>query len=354
MKKYLIQLTFFSTLMCLISCGQQSENTQESNDLRPNTNSVQESKLTEDIKELRDELYKAIKKTKDTSIVEHTISKLDSLEFLFENGETPLTLAIKKSKDEISAVVLENSKNLLLLNKNGETPLNIAISYRNVHIIELMINRNMNLDFMGKNNPRALEQAIKSNSEQIIIMLLKAGADFNFNIDGKSFTENLKLKNFNRAYRLAGFLNRSKDTKSNQEILTLAVSSSDIDIFKYAISLIDSNQKLGSADLLIQAIDISNKNTRNLILNKLLDLGIDPNDIDSESPLIYSVKNSKESAAKILLTNGSNLFVQDDFKMSPLDYAVSNLNYKLVKYMIATVYLPYKERVFVYPILSTL
>lgn len=332
-------ILLLATSLCLLSaCGKKLEDSDNSGDSgsRDNIHTSAES-----IK-ARTFLATAIE-SNDTLLVRQALSTLESLDFVFSDGETPLTKAIKSSKSEIVNAVILKDDISNRSNKYLETPLYLIITSRRMDrfekrdIVKRLFKQKLDINKKGSNGTTPVEVAIRSKEEGLALLLIKKGADISESYTGSRL---LELANAYELSFLTKFLEEIASSEdSNLETLSNAISNGRRNLLEYLVNKNKNSAKIINENgLLITALKIQNSTERLNILVYLLRLkGVIADGMgQSETPLHYAARqfqSTHKRSLSYLLRAGANIYAKDNRGNTALDLAAFNLNLENVKYL---------------------
>ena len=78
---------------------------------------------------------------------------MDTLDFVDDTGESPLTMAVKRNHEDIVEILLDNGANINFANSKGQTPIMLAIKKGNFSLVRMLLNRGSDIyknDVYGK------------------------------------------------------------------------------------------------------------------------------------------------------------------------------------------------------------
>jgi ankyrin repeat protein len=309
-------------------CGKKIEDSKEASPASPTTESeVADYNIAEDLKE---ELYRAII-SNDTLLTEHAYDRNKTVDFVFENGETPLTLAIKYSKTEIISFIMEKTLDINFKNYSGQTPLIISLKMKKIHALNKLIKAKADLNCTDGNGIAPLMYAYEYTNERTIIKLLKYGARGNIkDISDNSFKSLLKEKNYKTALKLLSNIN-SVDTLSNLELVQ-AIDSKSTHFIEYVLfNHDDYNELIKNENFLFNAMTIEDKSKRKSVLRLLLNYGSSPNSNDKLLPLVQSIIFEQPETTSLLISYNADPLIADNNDRTPLSYTVELGNFNIMK-----------------------
>jgi len=170
MKKSYFHAGLLVLALLISSCGKKTEEEEKSaNSLKPtieeiNFNSfkeIQRAILSNDLESLKKEL-------RDNPSID--------LNQILHDGETFLTLAIKKDFRNIRNFLMEKGVNLEQANIHKETPLIAAVKTGRLNSVKVLLDNKVNLEKKEVNGDTALLAAIKNSYDEIALTLIKQGA----------------------------------------------------------------------------------------------------------------------------------------------------------------------------------
>jgi len=200
-------------------------------------------------------------------------------------GETPIFTIINIPNYTVieKIVIIDNlikrGADINFVDNDGNTPLICAIQIGSLPIIELLIENGANVNYIIENKHKSvLTYAIELGELEIVKHLVKCGADVNFkNKNGVSILieaiDNLKweifkfLVNFNANNCMSGDI-------YEKEIIEKVIENNKLDVLKF---------------LLINNLNINTK------------------DKDGNTPLAYAIKAKNSDIVKYLIENGANI-----------------------------------------------
>jgi ankyrin repeat protein len=332
-KKLFILILTFSVL---IGCGKKVE---ESSD--PKNSGVSENGINgqvDNIAKKRIELLNALV-SDDLNLVKQGISDNPDLVFRFEDGESPLTKAIKVSKSEVIQVLIVTSQAINYSNERGEIPLNLIIKSANLSrdkkldLVKMMIKKNAKINNKNAKGVTPLVSSILFNLEKIALTLVKRGAKVK--VSGISRLTPLQLAKRHGHDKLAKLIHLVIGHKDiNKTVLINAMDNSEINFIQYLltnypeyINLIDSE------NLLSRVLRLSNKETRLGLLSYFLSQGVAVDGISETTPLMVASSLPYDGAisevAK-LIRNNAGLIKRSRYGSTALMMAVQKLNSRIV------------------------
>ena len=314
-----------------VSCGKKLEDSDKKN----SNNTANASGNSSDLSKSRQFLFNAIG-SNDTILVKTSLGGLSDLNFIFTNGESPLTEAIKSSKSEIILEMLSKNADINKENKYFETPINLIILSERLHktekrdITKQLIAKKLNVNKKGINGITAIETAIRAREEAIAMLLIKNGANLTEAFTGTNLLELAKVYSLERLSKF--FTEVLSAQGSTEESLRGAIQSTQRNLLEY---LVAKNQNavsiINNKDLLIEALKIQKIPDRLSILNYLLNVkGVNPDGKGVHTtPLIYAASqyhSTHKRSLSYLLNAGANIYHKDNRGDTALDLAARYLN----------------------------
>ena len=335
-KKNICLLTL--NMFLIIGCGKKLENSKA----KPiDTSKVEEvvqsaeSLSSEDKEKAQKELLVALKSSSE-ALVRDKLGNLEDLNFQFENGETPLTYAIKYIKNDseindstIISLVLRKHQDLNQKNEKGETPLLLALKERKNLIINKLLIEKVDIDLTDANNIAPIVYAALYTNQNYVIKFIHLGAKLNVFFRGRTFKALLRDKKYYKAFDLVKLI--EAQNKSDDNIIK-SITSANLEYFKFVSSRHENLQEyFNNTNVLSYAIDLDDKDARDQFLDQLIDKGAIVDFHDGLSPVIQSIVYEYEDVLEFLINKGADVNFLDEHKRHPLSYAVEINNYKMVK-----------------------
>jgi ankyrin repeat protein len=234
-----------------------------------------------------------------------------------EQKKIPLFIAIiAKTDNSIVKMLLESGAKVNINYNDGNTPLIVAIENENIEVVKMLLDKGANVNQKDINEQYGytpLTVAIQKKYFKVVELLLDKGADVNqTNDDG--FTP-LTVAIFNDFY--------------------------NVDIVKL---LLDKGANVNEANIygftpLIIAIDEKyDTNVQNVeIVELLLKRGanVDQENKHGETPLYKAVSNNNEKIVEMLLERGADVNIANKHGETPLNRAVLNINVEIVELLLS-------------------
>jgi ankyrin repeat protein len=323
-------------MLALVSCGKKLE---DSSDKSSNNDTNLEASTVSSAN--KQKLLDALS-SNDTTIVRQALNTVTNIKFHFENGETPLTFAIKYTKPEIVLRLILTKQILNLENKDGQLPINLIIQSTNIahdkklDLCHQMLKGDLNLDKKDSNNIAPLLSSIIFNEESIGIYLVKNGA----NVDAETVYR-ISMASFAQRYGLTKLESLIRDVSGHSEVnvekLAEAIQANKTNFIQYLVQNYPQYLELvNEHNLLIDILRIQETPHRLGLLTYFLSqpsIKVDNTNENEMTPLMYaSVQRQdllKLSVTK-LLRKGADSLARDNFNKTALIYAVENLNIEIV------------------------
>lgn len=313
----------FLSLSIFISCGKKIADKKDNNE-----ESTQEKTITaEQIeKEKIIEMQNAIE-SNDTILVREAIKKLPHLDFYFEDGETPLTKAIKIAKSEVITTILLKTTDFELENNDGNTALLLAVEMNNEFITSVLLDKGANPNISNKIRLCPLLMAIRNSNSRLALKLIKFGANFNYKDQ-----LGLSARDYAISYQMIDIvelIDKISQRSHDQETeLINTINKGDIDFLEYLL-LNDKGtiQLVDQINSLYLALKIKKSSLRFKVLKTLLKHKANPNLNTNYVPLIEAVQLGYFKEIEQLLLFKAKVFHRNLQGLSALDVAVAKIDY---------------------------
>lgn len=221
------------------------------------------------------------------------IAKLENLNIVDVNGKTLLEYAILGNSFEVIRYLLSKNININKQNYTGETVLFTCARKSKLEIAKILIKNNINIDLKNKQGETCLHLACFKGDLEFVKLLIENKADKNILTDNKQLPIHYLA--------LGGHHEKFK------EIMELL----DNDYF----ILDEQNNSL---------LHYACKNDNLILVNFLLNKGLDPNHINSyfENPIFNAVKNGNLAVTKLLIKSNTLLSIINRKYETLLDTAI--------------------------------
>lgn len=327
-----IKALLFSTnlsLMLLVSCGKKIEDTKKPvGSVKPPIEDV----LIEDVdQEQRQNVLTAIK-AHSLSMLQPLLDESPHIDYLFKNGETPLTMAIKTNATDLYSVIIRKVKNFNLMNKSKESALHLAVSTNHLFLVNLLLSKNIDVNLRDKDGLTPLVLSLKKPSEFIAIKLITNGASIQeYNELGLSVKQIARSQRLRELLELLKFVDEHKDVSVYH--LSSAIRMGNINIVDYLLNTFPEYKEIiTKRNVLLTAIKIKDHRTRKYMLQKLLSRGANPNNAEGGvTPLILAVISKQYQSVEKLLAYGADTNIVDDTGLSAVDHARQNFYFDILR-----------------------
>jgi ankyrin repeat protein len=329
---HLLPQLFMLTLLCLVSCGKQSQD-------QANPKSITENHA---IPEIQHEYANELK----AAVISNDLTNLKRL--VFENqinlskeridDEPLLVIAIRSNANEIRNYLLERGANIEAATIKDETPLMAAVASNQENTLFVLLKMKPMLDRANDQGDTALHIAIKKGLENIALTLIENGANIKkVNRDGLS------------PFELARDAKMNKLVQTLRNLLMLELEAPDLYSFRDAITSGDSSTlekmlnnfpELCSTYNLINPLSLAMKlesEEKGLeVATLLLDHGCDVNGSEEaeNTPLVESILEQKENFFDFLMAHKAKIQILDKEGKSALIHAIEMNNLKMVERLI--------------------
>jgi len=309
--------------LLLISCGKEIKDSKKSKSTNSITPETTESQNFSD--ELKRDLLQAINSA-DTSLVDEVLSKVPHVDFVFSNGETPLTYAMKYSKVEIIFAVLKKVKHYDFLNDYSESPLWLSIKYNYNSIFYQIIDKNVDIN-IAVQGITLVELASFQNKEEIAIELIAGGANIEKILKKERFFAHIQNE-INLRHLNALLESIMKKNKYSDDLVEDAIKTGDYNYLKYLYNeYLEAKDFIRNNDVLTMAMDVKNANVRIQTLRFLLQKNANPNFESFSLPIINAILKKQIRTIRILIPYMADTFKEDQFNLAPLDYTIKTLSF---------------------------
>lgn len=320
-------------ILLAVACGKKVKDSQA-----PAPEGLKPEQSITDRADAQSKMLNAIN-SGDLNMVEISIKQAGSVDFLFEDGETPLTKTIRQSNNRIIFAIINASQNLDLIDKNGNTALHTAIKLRKLSVINYLLELNVNVNIKDKQGRNPLQNAILNSTEEICIKLVRSGADYTASNQSMSLEQMARFSNF---IELANLIKKaSKHQKITTDNIKTAIREGDLIFLKYLTKKYPSYIELiDRSNLLLDVLAYDQTKRRRDMLSFLIDENEHdrlPNlNNDYEMlPLHYTIYNRLDEEFTTLLLNGARLdLTTKDTGLNAIQLAASELNHFVVKKII--------------------
>ena len=313
-------------ILILISCGKKAEDTPVSNkpdDTRPEEQRTLVNDTT------KTQMLDAIN-AKSISMVNTAIEVSDTVDYLFIDGETPITKSIRNIDDRnlrgITFAIIRASKNINMKNKFGNTPLNLAIKLKRTAVVDLLIELKADVNKPGAKGRTPLVNSILYSPESTGIALVKRGADFNAKT-GQGYTIE-QMSRYSGLNKLSRLIHKAKNhTDTKKENIVKVINDGDTSFLDYLIVRYPEYLNIiDDSNLLIDVLALNSQVKRNNMLNEFLKLEINLNNTYEIPPLHYTIVNQLDEEFNKLILNGAEIDLKNENGLNALDLATSLLN----------------------------
>lgn len=281
---------------------------------------------------------------RSTVLARQAIKAGANLDALLPNGDTPLTLALKKNQSAMLRTLLEGNPDINKPNRANQYPIHIAVENKNRSNIFILLSRDVDLSVRNARLQSPLLLALETDDERTAIDFIKAGAA----LDREAMTELSFHPEFKTAARLVeniqsllkqNLQNPNLQIKLDKSSARDFILSADEHFIDYLLKRHDLKQKGNGLNLLSTALELEDNWQRKKIVRLLLKRELNPNgeSKDSEVPLIKAVKLRRVQEISMLLNDrfGADTNALDRDGRSALSYAVENLSVSLVKTLLS-------------------
>lgn len=318
------------TVILSTSCGKKPK--EDSGQL-PNIESTESSITAEALNNLQQAI-----RSRDLQKFESLLNLKElSLNHIYEDGETLLTLAIRMNLPDFVEALIESNADLNATNIIKETPLILASRLGREGIVKRLILAKVKLNEVDLEGNTALLVAIKNNLDRVALMLIHNQADIRI-VNNQSY-DALKLAEYKNLDSVADLLRsilQGDISVPEMEHLRTLFKLGDIRNLNPLLTEYPNLVKKYDEELNPYLIVISNQShdTARDIFYLLDTYGANPNGSNKveTSPLIESVKVKNTSFVSFFATRPEiNIDRRDADKKSALIHAVELNHLEIVK-----------------------
>jgi ankyrin repeat protein len=317
------------SLMLLVSCGKKIEDTK-----RPvgstEVNPVEKVETEDFNKEQRENIFNAIKANSPV-MLRPLLEESEHIDYLFENGESPLTLAIKINSTDVYTELIRKTINFNLKNSKGNAPLHLAIKTNHLFLVNLLLSKDIDVNLRNEAGLTPIILSLGETSEYIAIKLITNGANIQeyneYGLSVKQLSRSLRLR---KLFELISFV--EEHDVIHEKHLKTAIKTGNTNTVDYLLNTHEEYQELISkTNVLIIAINIKDKKLRMNMLKKLLSRGADPsNSQGGVTPLIHAVRSNQYSSVAKLLAYGADISYTDLNGMTAANYAMKAYYFEIL------------------------
>ena len=253
------------------------------------------------------------------------------------NGDTPLMFSVRSDKIEMIKMLLKFKADPNILNNDSEFSLLLAVKSSNKKALEILLDNNARMDVFDKNGNTAFHVACSLNNMEIIKIFVEKG--INVNILNKKRETALHIAS------KKGNLDLVKYLIQNNAVLGLGVSvipyaceSNSIDLVKYLVSIganINEQKENGSTALHYCCKDPTKIQIVEFILNEGVDINLTTK--KNKTAIYFACKYKNEEAIKLLISKNADINIKDHLNRSPFYYACMNCSEYIVETLISQV-----------------
>lgn len=241
-------------------------------------------------KQLQEDLLQAIKKQDLLAVEKYIQTGADVNDTT--KGYTPLTLALRKSSDEVVQLLLDNNANPDQKTKQGVTPLRMACKDNNTQKVLSLLRANADVNQTSKKR-KPIIQAINEGKQAIVQLLLQHNADLSPDCSGDSALI-IAIK------------------KQNNQIVQLLLTNPHVDV----------NQQVGRITPLMLALELDYTQLAQLLMQHNANVN---QQIDGITLLAHFIKKQQVPAVELLLASGADPYLESN-EQTALEIADKILN----------------------------
>jgi ankyrin repeat protein/predicted small lipoprotein YifL len=335
MKSFWIPLATLALSLTITGCGKKAEvkdpESQDKN-IAPSTAEVNFYIL----KEMKRTVYE-----NDLGGLKKVLKENPNIDLnaIMNDGDTYLTVAIKKDFRDIRNYLIEKGASVERVNINKNTPLLVAVSKGMVNTVKVLLDYKVDLEKRNNEGDTALHIAIKNSQDEIAQLLIKQGANVEA-LDGKNRS----------AIRLAEDYNVPLALELLKSVLQVEVGAPDIASFRSILTQGDLKRlnnvltryprlanDYESINPLALLVEVKDENTAMRSAELLLNYEANVNGPkDAEvTPLIQATLTEKQKFANLYLSSNANPQLLDKEGKSALIHAVELNNLEMVNLLLS-------------------
>lgn len=247
------------------------------------------------------------------------------------NGDTPLMLACKMGKENFIKLLIKFNANADEKNNFGETALHMALLNGNIDIIKVLINEKTSLDLLTESNRSITHYAVKSGKISVLKFIIEKTNSSVNETDGLGNTllhYACQINNFEIVeYLISLGASVHIRNKQGETPLFIAVRYSTLNIIDFLIQegAIADIQNIFDETVL----DVCSEDAKEYI--ESLKYNLDYQRYIADYPLHVAVIQGDYVYANKLLKISNKMSKKDSFGHTPLDYAFSMNDEKMIK-----------------------
>lgn len=344
----IIKTIALAALVLLAACGKKTE------DIGNKTGDGIYSRA-QDPASATEALFNAID-ANENILAKEAVKQGAEINALFPNGETPLTMALKKTKLSLVYTILQAKADVNMPNLKNEYPIHLAIQSRDRDSLHLLLTKDIDIDINIKNRQKQspLVMAIAHEDELTALKLVKMGAKLKCKDQyGFSALELSERMSFHVLAQLIKDAASLKDKALSASNIPALIKKSNVHFLEYLLRQRSLKERSDGLNPLSLALGIEDAYVRNKTLKLFLRHGFNPDGEpnDTKIPLSEAVKRRDFFALNTLLLNRADPNLKDEENRTPLIHAVEKLSFSMVKKLVyyqARLTYEYEREDFVY------
>jgi uncharacterized protein len=251
------------------------------------------------------------------------------------NGETPVTLAIKRALPDLLKLLIDSGANLNLRNAAGFTPLTLAIVLRRTEAVTLLLAAGADPSEKDGLGGSPLNAAFVKNDLNLVKVLIVAKADVNalllsgdYPLHHVMYTGDFDL--IKQLHQAGANLDQYSQEGNTPLLLSLYIKQP-----KAMSALLEAgadpnkrNAKSNGNTPLIQACSLGNIE----VVKQLIGTGADVNypSAEGDYPIYFAIRSGNYQLVQLLVREGAHIEVRDETGRSPLQWALFYKNEELI------------------------
>lgn len=335
MKSFLSPLCTLLLITAVTGCGKKAavkETENNDKEIAPSTAEVNFYAL----KEMRrcvseNDLKSLIKTLRENPNID--------LNAILNDGDTYLTLAIKKDHRDVRNYLIERGASIEKANVNRNTPIIIAASRGLLNSVKVLLDLKVDLEKKNNEGDTALHAAIKNGQDEIALLLIKQGANVEA-LDGKNRS----------AIRLAEEFNVPHSLELLKSVLQVEVGAPDIASFRNILTqgdlkrlnnvltrypkIVNDYESINPLAILVEVKDENSAmRSAEMLINYEANVN-GPKDAEV-TPLIKATQTEKQKFANLYLSSNANPQLLDKDGKSALIHAIELNNLEMVDLLLS-------------------